>query len=124
MKPSAKEFAFRGLLASHAITELRLRGILRAPASTAEEVREHDFYAAVPEAIRSGSQEMQRFYRMLFVFENLIRDFVSQRLSDLDGDTWFDSRATKAMKDKVEDRKEKERARGPERTPGLLSGFR
>lgn len=108
MTSSLNEFVFRGLLATHAIAELRSRGLLRAPASTREEVREHDFYAPVPEVIRNSSHEMQRYYRMLFVFENLIRDFIAQRLSELDGDTWFDSRSSAGMKQKVQERKEKE----------------
>jgi hypothetical protein len=83
-------------------------GLLRAPASTADEVREHDLYAPVPEAIRVSSASMQRTYRMLFVFENLLREFTAQRFSELDGETWFDSRATTPMKTKVQDRKEKE----------------
>jgi hypothetical protein len=96
------------VLAKHAIAELRSRGLLRAPGSNAEEVREHDLYAPVPETIRTRSHEMQRYYRMLFVFENLIRDFITQRLSELDGDAWFDSRASAAMKQRVHDRKDKE----------------
>ena len=108
MSISASEFVFRGILARHAIGELRIRGLLRAPASNAEEIREHDLYAPVPEAIRTSSQQMQRYYRMLFVFENLLREFIGQRFSETDGEGWFDKRATAAMKQRVQDRKDKE----------------
>ena len=94
MTRSPTDFVFRGLLARHAIIELRSRGLLRAPASTADELREHDLYAPVPEAIRTSSASMQRTYRMLFVFENLLRDFIAQRLGELDGESWFDTRAS------------------------------
>jgi Swt1-like HEPN len=108
LRVSIAEFAFRGLIAKQAVRDMRARGLLRAPASTPDEVREHDFYAPVPETIRTGSRDMQRNYRMLFVFENLLREFISQRFSEVDGDGWFDSRATAPMKQTVADRKEKE----------------
>ncbi len=108
MTRTATDFVFRGVLAKQAVLDMRARGILREPASTAEEVREHDFYAAVPESIRTASLAMQRNYRMLFVFENLLREFISQRLGETDGEAWFDKRATAVMKQRVTDRKEKE----------------
>jgi hypothetical protein len=51
---------------------------------------------------------MQRNYRLLFVFENVIREFISARFSETDGDAWFDARASTPMKQKVQDRREKE----------------
>jgi hypothetical protein len=45
---------------------------------------------------------------MLFVFENLIRDFVIARFIEADGEDWFDKRATTDMKRKVEARKQSE----------------
>jgi hypothetical protein len=108
MTISHNEFVLRGLFARNAVDELRARGLLRAPVSSSEELREHDLYAPVPEAIRTNSMAMQRAYRMLFVFENLLRDFIAQALSELDGENWFDARATAAMKGRVQDRKDKE----------------
>ena len=32
---------------------------------------------------------MQRDYRLLYVFENLVREFISSRLSEVDGEVWF-----------------------------------
>lgn len=51
---------------------------------------------------------MQRWYRMLYVFENIVREFITQTFLDIDGDTWFDKRASKDMKKSVTDRKAKE----------------
>lgn len=62
----------------------------------------------MPELIRNSSVQMQRYFRMLFVFENLIRDFVSARFTEADGEDWFDKRATADMKRKVEARKQSE----------------
>ena len=108
MRSTLNDFAFKGLCARHCISDLKGNGLLRSPVSTPAELRDQDFYAPVPEKIRTSSVEMQRCYRMLFVFENLIREFISTRLTETDGDSWFDTRASADMKRKVQDRKDKE----------------
>lgn len=108
MKSRINNFVFTGILASNCILDLRSRGLLRTPAGTPEERHEQDLMAPIPESIRSGSLQMQRWYRMLFVFENLIRDFIGTRFVEVDGENWFDGRASADMKKKLEDRKKKE----------------
>lgn len=108
MSTRLNEFVFRGLLASHAAHELRLNGLLRSPAATQEERGEQDLFAPVAEVIRNSSLEMQRSYRMLFAFENSAREFISTRFTEVDGDEWFERRATAEMKRKVEQRKGQE----------------
>jgi Swt1-like HEPN len=73
---------------------------------TREERKEHDLFAPVSESIRGGSIQMQRWYRMLFVFENIVRDFLTKRFTELDGENWFEKRASVLMKKKVEERKQ------------------
>jgi hypothetical protein len=87
---------------------MQTRGLVRTPAVTAEERREQDLFAPVPESIRGSSIQMQRWYRILFVFENVVRDFIITRLKELDGEGWFEKRATTSMKKKVSDREMKE----------------
>ena len=48
---------------------------------------------------------MQKYFRMLYVFENLVRDFIDSTLSEIDGEKWFDKKSTKDMRDKVSSRK-------------------
>ena len=108
MKSAINDFVFTGILASHCVRDLQTRGLLRSPIATPEERQEHDLFAPVPEAIRGGSVQMQRWFRILFVFENLVRDLIIKRFTELDGENWFDKRATAAMKKKVEDRKQDE----------------
>ena len=108
MRSRINDFVFTGILASNCITDLQARGILRTPTGTPDERQEQDLLAPVPESIRSGSHQMQRWYRMLFVFENLVRDFISTRFVEQDGENWFDGRASTEMKKKLEDRKKKE----------------
>lgn len=105
---SLHEFFYRGISARHLIRDLRNVGSLRSPAVSAEERQEHDLFAPIAERIRAASIDMQRHYRVLYAFENLLREFVSERLQEQDGDEWFDKRASGAMKRKVEDRKQRE----------------
>lgn len=109
MKTQINDFVFTGILTSHCIRDLQTKGLLRTPAGTADERREQDLFAPVPEIIRGGSTQMQRWYRILFVFENLVRDFIITRLRELDGENWFEIRATPAMKKKVEKREKDEK---------------
>lgn len=101
-------FAFRGLLTSGAVQELQNRGLLRPKEMSEDESKVQGLFAPVPEIIRNASAQMQRYYRLLFVFENLIRDFVATRLSEADGEEWFNRRANAEMKRKVESRKASE----------------
>jgi len=102
----------RGLLAKHAVRDLEASGVLRGKAATAEERRDQDLFAPVQEEVRGGSLQMQRVYRILYVLENVVRKFVSDRFHEEDGDDWFEKRATADMKEKHTKRKETEEKNG------------
>lgn len=108
MKTALNDFVFTGVLTSHCVRDLQTRGLLRTPSGTPDELRDQDLFAPIPESIRGSSLQMQRWYRLLFVFENLVRDFIVTRFTELDGEQWFEKRASVAMKKKIEDRKQKE----------------
>lgn len=109
MKERMNDFVLRGLYGRHCINDLKSTGYLRSPAVTPAERHDQDLFAAVPEEIRSGSMQMARVYRVIFVFENLIRDFIDTRFTEEDNTSdWFDGRANREMKKKVEDRKKAE----------------
>ena len=78
------EFVFKGILASHSMRELEMAGLLRTPAMTAEEQQDQDLFAAVSAGVRGASIQMQRCYRLLFVFENLVREFLVDRFQEAD----------------------------------------
>lgn len=101
-------FTFRGMCGTRAILDLKAEGILRDGHATFDAARDHDLFVPIPEHIRSASLQMQRSFRLLFVLENFIRDFVATRFEEIDGDTWFEQRASTPMKQKVGDRKQKE----------------
>lgn len=105
MKSSLSDFMFRGLLGTHLIRDMQAAGQLRERTGEAQSQRDIDLLAPVSEAVRSGSLFMQRSYRLLFVLENLVREFVREVLEEIDKEEWFEKRASREMKKKVEDRK-------------------
>lgn len=105
MKSNLSDFMFRGLLAKHAIRDMQAAGQLRDAATNAQERGDIDLFAPISESVRSGSIYMQRCFRLLFVMENVVREFVQEVLEEIDKDDWFEKRASAAMKKKVEDRR-------------------
>jgi hypothetical protein len=99
------EFVFKGIMANHAKRELETAGLLRTPSMTLEERKDQDLFAAVSASVRGASIQMQRCYRLLFAFENLVREFIADRFLESDGPDWFVKRVTATMKKKYEDRK-------------------
>ena len=83
-------------------------GQLRDPISPEQDRADIDLLAPVSESVRAGSLYMQRCYRLLFVLENVVREFVQDVLQEIDKEEWFDKRASREMKKKVEDRKSTE----------------
>lgn len=104
MKKDLSDFMFRGLLAKHSIRDMEADGLLRSPLGTDQEKTDIDLLAPVSDAVRAGSLYMQRCYRLLFVLENVVREFIVDVLGEVDGDEWFEKRTTALMKKKVSDR--------------------
>ncbi|MFO1226522.1 Swt1 family HEPN domain-containing protein [Roseateles sp.] len=105
MKAQLSDFMFRGLLAKHAIRDMQAVGQLREPIGSAQERGDIDLLAPVSESVRASSLYMQRCYRLLFVLENVVREFVREVLEEIDSEQWFEKRASRDMKKKVDDRK-------------------
>lgn len=108
MKREISEFALKGIFGSYSIKNMQTSGLLRTPTYSIQEKKDHDLFVSASESIRFGSSQMQRYYRILYVFENLVREFINNTLSELDGEGWFDKRATIEMKKKLATRKANE----------------
>ena len=109
MKQAINNFVMRGVFGSYCVRDLQTSGLLQSPIDTHQERKELDLFVSCPEKIRSGSLQMQKYFRLLYVFENLVREFIDTTFRDAgDGDDWFDKRATSDMKKKVSDRKKSE----------------
>lgn len=51
---------------------------------------------------------MQHNYRLVFVFENVLRELISSRLSEVEGTDWFSKCASAKLKQKVQNRQQNE----------------
>ena len=108
MNPEINDFMLKGIFTSYCIRDLQTAGLLRTPVYTTEERRELDLFVSCPGKIRYGSLQMQNNFRLLYVFENLVRDFIDSTFSEIDGDNWFAKRSTHDMRDKLTTRKKSE----------------
>lgn len=102
------DFAFRGMAARSVVREMQDAGRLRRPTATSEEQKDRDAFAAVPHQISANAIRMRRCYELLFMLENLVREFVVTRFTEDHGPIWFDTVGTSDMKKKVQQRKEAE----------------
>lgn len=102
------DFTFRGMAARSVVREMQDAGRLRRPAATSEEHKDRDAFAAVPHRISENAIRMRRCYELLFMMENLVREFVVTRFTEVHGPTWFDIVGTTEMKKKVVQRKDAE----------------
>jgi hypothetical protein len=112
VKRDLNHFVFSGLLASHAVSDLEAAGTLRGRTATPAERRDQDLFAPIQEDVRGGSLQMERHYRILYVLENIVRKFVTDRFHEQDGDDWFEKRGSADMKTKLAKRKETEAKNG------------
>lgn len=108
MKRDLNHFVFSGMLAVHAVRDMEAAGVVRGKAATAAERRDQDLFAPIQEDVRGGSLQMGRHYRILYVLENIVRKFITDRFYEQDGDEWFDKRGSSDMKGKLVKRKEAE----------------
>lgn len=109
MEKDVNNFTLKGLFASYCVKNLQTSGVLRTPEQSVGEQKEHNLFVSASEKIRNGSMQMQRYYRMLYVFENLVREFINNTFIETDRDEWFNARANRDMKDKLKKRKATEK---------------
>jgi hypothetical protein len=105
---SLREWLFAGLTVEDALNDLEAEGIaVRAPTDPQALQRVmplEDFSAD----LRASSMKALPAYLAFFVFENSVRDVVSERLAERIGPEWWATAATKSVREKVEKRQEKE----------------
>lgn len=108
MTSDVKDFLFTGLMVTHCIRDMQLKGQLQ-PSRKPDDLSDDTMLATVSRDIRAGSHAMQRNYRLIFVFENVLRELISSRLNEVEGADWFSKCASKNLKRKVQSRQENER---------------
>jgi Swt1-like HEPN len=91
-----RDFLFRGLLFEAEATEFQRAGIkIGADQTETEEKLLAEALSPFPVNLRNSSLEMARLYSVLFAFENHVRDFIRETLSENEGVDWLDHLPTK-----------------------------
>jgi hypothetical protein len=86
-----RDFMFRGLMFEAEADTFRKAGIqIGADASAEEEALLHEALAPFGVSRRNKALEMGRLFSVLFCFENEIRDFIREALSEKEGADWQD----------------------------------
>lgn len=86
-----RDFLFRGLLFEAEATEFQKAGIkIGADQTETEQQLLAEALAPFPVGIRNNSLEMARLYSVLFAFENHVRDFIRETLTESEGVDWLD----------------------------------
>jgi len=86
-----RDFLFRGLLFEAEASVFQKAGIkIGADQTETEERLLAEALAAFPVNLRNNALEMARLYAVLFSFENHVREFIRQTLSENEGVDWID----------------------------------
>lgn len=86
-----RDFMFRGLLFEAEASVFQKAGIkIGADQTETEERLLAEALAAFPVNLRNNALEMARLYAVLFSFENHVREFIRQTLSENEGVDWID----------------------------------
>ncbi len=84
-----RDFLFRGLLFEAEATSFQQAGIkVGADQAETEEKLLAEALSPFPVGLRNNALEMARLYAVLFSFENHVRDFIRETLSEQDGSDW------------------------------------
>ncbi len=99
-----RDFMFRGLLFEAEASSFQNAGIkIGADQSETEERLLDEALSPFPVNLRNSSLEMARLYAVLFSFENHVREFIRETLSENEGADWLEKLPPK-IKKHAEDR--------------------
>ncbi|MDP3515793.1 MAG: Swt1 family HEPN domain-containing protein [Pseudohongiella sp.] len=91
-----RDFMFRGLLFEAEASVFQKAGIkIGADQTETEERLLAEALSAFPVNLRNNALEMARLYAVLFAFENHVRDFIRQTLSENEGVDWINKLPSK-----------------------------
>jgi len=86
-----RDFLFRGLLFEAEASRFQLAGIqVGADQSDAEEKLLSEALSPFPVNVRNNALTMARLYSVLHCFENQVRAFIRETLTEKDGLDWLD----------------------------------
>ncbi|MEX1035734.1 MAG: hypothetical protein WDZ54_07235 [Sneathiella sp.] len=87
-----RDFLFRGLMFESEASRFQAAGIqIGADQTEAEERLLDDALSPFPVQRRNQALEMARLYAVLYCFENEIREFIRETLTEKVGENWIDT---------------------------------
>lgn len=99
-----RDYLFRGLLFEAEAVTFQKAGIqVGADQTTSEQQLLTEALSPFPVSLRNSALEMARLYSVLFAFENHVRAFIRETLSEAEGSYWLDN-LPKKVKDFAEKR--------------------
>lgn len=94
-----RDYLFRGLLFEAEAASFQKAGIkVGADHKETEQQLLAEALSPFPVGLRNDSLEMARLYSVLFAFENHVRDFIRETLSEVKGAKWLESLPPKILK--------------------------
>lgn len=93
-----RDFLFRGLLFEAEASDFQKAGIkIGADQTETEQQLLAEALSPFPVAIRNNALEMARLYSVLFSFENHVRNFIRETLSESEGAAWVNKLPPKIL---------------------------
>lgn len=93
-----RDYLFRGLLFEAEATSFQAAGIqIGADHKETEEHLLAEALSPFPVNLRNNALEMARLYAVLFSFENHVREFIRETLSENEGANWIESLPKKIL---------------------------
>lgn len=105
---SLREWLFKGLSTEHALNDLERAGVRVRAATDPQALQRVVPLEEFSPELRGSAMEALPGYLAFFCLENSVRELIVERLSERHGGMWWGDRATKALRDRVATRQEKE----------------
>jgi hypothetical protein len=105
---SIREWLFKGLMVEAALNDLESEGVAVRAATDPQALQRVMPLEEFSADLRASAMSALPAYLAFFVFENSVREVVSERLAERLGPEWWDTAATSPVKTKVLKRQESE----------------
>jgi hypothetical protein len=102
-------FVFRGLLAEEALDRTERLAHVGLTSNVDSEIAKRLPLDALDETLVSRAKRMATVYMAIAAFENTVREFVSKRLLEEKGETWWETSVSEGIRNRANTRREEEK---------------
>jgi hypothetical protein len=103
------EFVFRGLLTEEALDRTERLAHVGLTSNVDSEIAKRLPLDALDETLVSRAKKMATVYMAIAAFENTVREFVSKRLLEEKGETWWETSVSEGIRTRANTRREEEK---------------